>query len=38
MDSRNNWNRLMDATGLTAEERKRAVELFRSSIEAVAGT
>lgn len=37
-DLRNNWNRLMDAAGLTPQERKRAVELFRRKIEAVPGT
>lgn len=37
-DLRNNWNRLMDAAGLTAEERALAVELFRSRVEKVPGT
>ena len=37
-DLRNNWNRLMDAAGLTPEERRRAVELFRAKVEAVPGT
>ena len=37
-DLRNNWNHLMDAAGLTPEERKRAVELFRAKVEAVPGT
>ena len=32
-----NWNRLMDAAGLTPEERKRAAELFRQKSEAVPG-
>src|SRR5690348_14218431 len=33
-DLRNNWNRLMDAAGLTPDERARAVELFRAKVEA----
>ena len=37
-DLRENWNRLMDAAGLTPEERTQAVELFRRKIEAVPGT
>ena len=37
-DLRENWNRLMDAASLTAEERARAVELFRKKVEAVPGT
>ena len=37
-DLRNNWNQLMDAAGLTPGERRRAVELFRTRIEAVPGT
>ena len=37
-DLRNNWNRLMDAAGLTPEERRRAVELFRARVEAAPGT
>jgi len=37
-DLRANWNRLMDAAGLTPEERQQAVELFRAKIEAVPGT
>ena len=37
-DLRENWNRLMDAAGLTPEERARAVELFRKKVEAVPGT
>ena len=37
-DLRANWNRLMDAAGLTPEERRQAVELFRAKIEAVPGT
>src|SRR6185437_6508158 len=37
-DLRNNWNRLMDAAGLTPEERARAVELFQTRIEKLPGT
>ena len=37
-DLRNNWNRLLDAAGLTPEERKQAVELFRARIDSVHGT
>ena len=37
-DLRNNWNRLLDVAGLTADERKYAVELFRSKIRTVPGT
>jgi hypothetical protein len=37
-DLRNNWNRLIDVSGLTAEERKEAVELFVSKVEKVPGT
>ena len=37
-DLRNNWNHLMDAAGLTREERKLAVELFRAKVEAVPGS
>jgi len=37
-DLRTNWNRLMDAAGLTPEERTRAVELFQTRIEKVRGT
>ena len=37
-DLRNNWNRLLDVAGLTADERKCAVELFRSKIRTVPGT
>jgi hypothetical protein len=37
-DLRNNWNRLIDVAGLTAEERKEAVELFVSKVEKVPGT
>jgi hypothetical protein len=37
-DLRNNWNRLLDVAGLTAEERKEAVELFVAKVENVPGT
>src|ERR1035437_891888 len=37
-DLRNNWNRLLDVAGLTPEERKEAVRLFREKIEVVPGT
>lgn len=37
-DLRKNWNHLMDAAGLTREERKLAVELFRAKVEAVPGS
>jgi hypothetical protein len=37
-DLRSNWNSLMDAAGLTADERKEAVHLFRARVETVAGT
>jgi len=37
-DLRNNWNRLIDAAGLTQEERKEAVILFRLRIETLPGT
>ena len=37
-DLRGNWNRLMDAAGLTEEERSEAVGLFKARIEKVAGT
>ena len=36
-DLRNNWNRLMDAAGLTVEERKLAVDLFRAKVERISG-
>ena len=38
VDLRNNWNRLIDAAGLTAEERKEAVGLFQARVEKIAGT
>ena len=37
-DLRDNWNRLLDAAGLTPEERKEAVALFYSRIETLPGT
>lgn len=37
-DLRNNWNRLMDAAGLTPEERAEAVRLFRLKVEKLPGT
>ena len=38
VDLRRNWNALMDAAGLTAEERSQAVELFNAKIRVVPGT
>ncbi|MGC8624755.1 MAG: hypothetical protein ACP5VQ_05765 [Phycisphaerae bacterium] len=37
-DLRDNWNRLLDAAGLTPEERKEAVTLFYSRVETLPGT
>jgi hypothetical protein len=37
-DLRNNWNRLLDAAGLTADERKEAVRLFNVRVSTVPGT
>jgi hypothetical protein len=37
-DMRNNWNRLIEVAGLTPEERKEAVELFRVRVSTVPGT
>ena len=37
-DLRDNWNRLLDAAGLTPEERKDAVALFYSRVETLPGT
>ena len=37
-DLRNNWNRLIDVAGLTADERKEAVQRFRARVETVPGT
>ena len=36
-DLRDNWNRLLDAAGLTPEERKEAVALFYSRVETLPG-
>lgn len=37
-DLRNNWNRLIDAAGLTPDERREAVALFQARIETLPGT
>jgi hypothetical protein len=37
-DMRDNWNRLLDAAGLTPEQRQEAVRLFNSKVETVPGT
>jgi hypothetical protein len=37
-DMRNNWNRLLDAAGLTPEERSEAVRLFNLKIDTIPGT
>ena len=37
-DLRDNWNRLLDAAGLTREERKEVVALFYSRVETLPGT
>mgnify|MGYP001290681147 CR=1 FL=1 len=37
-DLRNNWNRLLDAAGLTPEERQEAVALFIAKVGIVPGT
>ena len=37
-DLRDNWNHLLDAAGLTPEERKEAVALFYSRVETLPGT
>lgn len=37
-DLRNNWNQLLDVAGLTADERKEAVQIFRARVETVPGT
>ena len=37
-DLRNNWNRLIDVAGLTAEERREAVRLFNTRVLKVPGT
>lgn len=37
-DLRNNWNRLLDAADLTAEERREAVRLFSRRVAVLPGT
>jgi hypothetical protein len=37
-DLRNNWNSLLDAAGLTPEERREAVRLFVGKVDKVSGT
>lgn len=37
-DLRNNWNRLMDATELTAAERAEAVRLFNAKVTKIPET
>lgn len=37
-DLRNNWNRLLDVAGLTADERGEAVRHFRRRVESLPGT
>lgn len=37
-DLRRNWNRLLDAAGLTPEERMEAVERFRARVSVLPGT
>lgn len=37
-DLRNNWNRLLDAAGLTDEERKEAVRLFNMKVSKIPRT
>jgi hypothetical protein len=37
-DMRQNWNRLLDAAGLTPDERREAVRLFNARVEKVPGT
>jgi hypothetical protein len=37
-DMRNNWNRLLDAAGLSPEERSEAVRLFNLKIDMIPGT
>jgi hypothetical protein len=37
-DLRNNWNRLMDAAELTADERAEAVRLFNAKVIKMPGT
>jgi len=37
-DLRNNWNRLLDAAGLTDEERHEAIAMFRHKVASIPGT
>ena len=37
-DLRNNWNRLLDAAGLTPDERHDAVKMFVARVEKIPGT
>jgi hypothetical protein len=37
-DLRNNWNRLLDAAGLTEAERHEAVKTFCSKVAPIPGT
>jgi hypothetical protein len=37
-DLRNNWNRLLDAAGLTPDERREAMRLFTARVSIVPGT
>lgn len=37
-DLRNNWNRLLDAAGLTPDERREAVRLFVEKMSILPGT
>ena len=37
-DLQNNWNRLMDAAELTADERAEAVRLFNAKVTKISGT
>ena len=37
-DLRNNWNRLLDAAGLTEDERHEAVKVFCSKVAPIPGT
>lgn len=37
-DLRNNWNRLLDAAGLTADERRTVVGLFNLKVPTLPGT
>lgn len=37
-DLRNNWNRLLDSAGLTADERHEAVKMFCLKVATIPGT